>query len=166
MVSLILSFLYKQNNVNLGVMDKIEHVKILLDSFEKLVQKQIIVRTGDAVKDLKLIDEGAFALVSHNAEKDPILNYGNQFALDLWDLNWDDFIKTPSRKTAEIDLRTRREEVLEIVIKKGFYDEYEGVRISSKGKRFRIKNAIIWNVLDKQNGRIGQAAYFTDIEYI
>ena len=105
-------------------------------------------------------------MVSHNAEKDPILNYGNQFALDLWELNWDNFIKTPSRKTAEIDLRTRREEVLKIVIKKGFYDEYEGVRISSKGKRFRIKNAIIWNVLDKQNDRIGQAAYFTDIEYI
>ena len=73
--------MYKQNNVNLGVMDKIEHVKILLDSFEKLVQKQIIVRTGDAVKDLKLIDEGAFALVSHNGEKDPILNYGNQLQL-------------------------------------------------------------------------------------
>ena len=56
--------------------------------------------------------------------------------------------------------------MLKIVIKNGFYDEYEGVRISSKGKRFRIKNAIIWNVLDKQNDRIGQAAYFTDIEYI
>ena len=166
MFTLILSFLYKQNNVSLDNMDKIGHVKILLDSFEKLVQKQIIVRTGDPTKDLKLIEEGAFVLVSHNGEEDPILNYGNQFALDLWELNWDDFIKTPSRKTAEIDLRTRREEVLKIAMIKGFYDEYEGIRISSKGKRFRIKNAIIWNVLNKHNGRIGQAAYFTNIEYI
>ena len=166
MFTLILSFLYKQNNVSLDNMDKIGHVKILLDSFEKLVQKQIIVRTGDPAKDLKLIEEGAFVLVSHNGEEDPILNYGNQFALDLWELNWDDFIKTPSRKTAEIDLRTRREEVLKTAMIKGFYDEYEGIRVSSKGKRFRIKNAIIWNVLNKHNVRIGQAAYFTNIEYI
>ena len=166
MFTLILSFLYKQNNVSLGDMDKIEHVKILLDSFEKLVKKQIIVRTGDSAKDLKLIEESEFVLLSHNGEQDPKLNYGNQFALDLWELNWDDFIKTPSRETAEIDLRTRREEVLKIVKEKGFYDKYEGIRISSSGKRFKIKNAIIWNVLNESEVRIGQAAYFTDIKYI
>ena len=166
MFTLILISLYKQNNVSLVNMDKIKHVETLLDSFEKLVQKQIIVRTGDPIEDLKLIEGGEFVLVSHNGGKDPILNYGNQFALNLWELNWKDFTKTPSRKTAEIDLRARREEMLKIAKEKGFYDEYEGIRVSSTGKRFRIKNAIIWNVLNKDNATIGQAAYFTDIEYI
>src|SRR5437868_6500632 len=37
---------------------------------------------------------------------------------------------------------------------------YQGVRVTSTGHRFLIENALIWNVLDAERQRIGQAATF------
>ncbi len=36
-------------------------------------------------------------MVSHGTESDPIFNYGNRKALELWELSWDDFIEMPSK---------------------------------------------------------------------
>lgn len=146
-------------------MNKVEHIKNVLNSFEKLTGKTIINRTTPEA-DLLEIENAEFVLVSHNGAEDPILNYGNQFALKLWEMSWNDFIKTPSRKTAEPDLRVKRGEMLSIVSKQGYYENYEGVRISSSGKQFKIKNAVIWNVTNVNDVCIGQAAYFKTIEYL
>lgn len=146
-------------------MDKVQHVQRLLNSFERLTGKSIVERFSPE-EDLIKVEEGNFVLVSHNGADDPILNYGNPFALNLWELNWDEFTKTPSRKTAELDLREKRQQMLAIAEKQGYFDKYEGVRISSSGKRFLIKNAIIWNVFDENNDKIGQAAYFNEIEHL
>lgn len=146
-------------------MDKINHVRNILDSFEQLTGKKIITRTLPA-SDYKKIESGQFVLVSHNEFKDPILNYGNTFALNLWEMDWNSFVKTPSRKTAEVDKREKRQEILEIVNKQGYYESYEGIRISSTGKKFRIKGAIIWTVFNNERKKIGQAAFFDKIEYL
>ncbi len=146
-------------------MDKVQHVQRLLNSFNRLTGKSIIERSSPK-EDLKKVEEGDFVLVSHNGANDPILNYGNPFALNLWELSWDEFTRTPSRKTAEADLREKRQQMLSIAEKQGYFDNYEGIRISRTGKRFLIKNAIIWNVLDENNKKIGQAAYFTEIEHL
>ena len=146
-------------------MDKVEHVRNILNSFQRLTGRFIIDRKN-AKKDFLEIENGDFILVSHNCLKDPILNYGNQFALRLWEMNWNEFIKTPSKKTAEPDLRENRSKMLNIVSKQGYFDQYEGIRVSSTGKRFKIKNAIIWNVSDDKGNFIGQAAYFNSIEYL
>lgn len=145
--------------------DKIDHVKKLLDSFENLTGNKIINRSSPE-EDFKKIEESSFVLVSHNGAEDPILNYGNPFALNLWEMSWDQFIQTPSKKTAEEDLRSKRKEMLSIAEKQGYFNGYEGVRISSSGKRFKIKNAIIWNVLDENGNKTGQAAYFKEIEML
>src|SRR5579863_6713688 len=42
-----------------------------------------------------------FVLVSHGTEADPVLNYGNQTALNLWEMSWTELTSTPSRLTAE-----------------------------------------------------------------
>ena len=146
-------------------MDLINHVKNVLDSFEKLTGKKIIKRSSPVI-DYKKIENGKFVLVSHNTEKDPILNYGNAFALNLWEMDWNSFITTPSRKTAEEDKREKRKEMLEIVTQQGYYDNYEGIRISSLGKRFLIKDAIIWCVFNENGKKIGHAAFFDKIEYL
>ncbi|MGK7883316.1 MAG: MEKHLA domain-containing protein, partial [Crocosphaera sp.] len=49
----------------------------------------------------KQLFEADFIVASHGTQPDPILNYGNQKALDIWELTWEEFIQTPSRKTAE-----------------------------------------------------------------
>ena len=146
-------------------MDKVEHIKNVLNSFEKLTGKTIINRLNPEM-DVLAIENGEFVLVSHNEAKDPILNYGNQFALKLWEMSWDDFIKTPSRKTAEPDLRSKRREMLSIVSKQGYFDNYQGIRISSSGKKFKIKNAVVWNVSNEHGEYLGQAAHFKTIEHL
>ncbi|MEO1800781.1 MAG: MEKHLA domain-containing protein, partial [Cyanobacteria bacterium J06629_2] len=44
--------------------------------------------------------EADFVLVSHGTEADPIYSYANYKALQLWQLNWEDFTSMPSRKSA------------------------------------------------------------------
>ncbi|OYV22270.1 MAG: hypothetical protein CG442_1368, partial [Methylococcaceae bacterium NSO1] len=52
------------------------------------------------------------------------------------------------------------------VTEKGYIDHYQGVRISSTGKRFLIKNAVVWNLIDKNQGIKGQAAWFDQWAYL
>ncbi len=99
-------------------------------------------------------------MLSHGLEDDPVLNYGNREALKLWDMSFPDFTRMPSRVTAEPVLREERERLLATAARKGFIDDYAGVRISATGRRFRIENAIIWNVVDDEGVRRGQAATF------
>jgi hypothetical protein len=100
-------------------------------------------------------------VVSHGTEADPILNYGNRTALDLWEMTWEQLTKTPSRLTAEPVNRAERERMLEQARLRGFIDTYRGVRVSGTGRRFLVNNAVIWNVLDERRERIGQAATFS-----
>lgn len=147
-------------------MDKANHVKLLLNSYKKFVHSELINRTGDADQDLAIIESAEFILVSHDGTNDPILNYGNNSALDLWELSWGEFVKTPSRKTAELDLREKRQEMLMVVEKQGCYKNYSGVRVSSTGKRFMIKDTVVWNVVNEIGEKIGQAATFKEVEFL
>ncbi|MFM8879660.1 MAG: MEKHLA domain-containing protein [Verrucomicrobiota bacterium] len=103
-------------------------------------------------------------LVSHGIQDDPVFWYGNRAALELWELDWEAFTRTPSRYTAEAPLRDERARLLERVTRHGFIDDYSGVRISRTGKRFRIGQAVVWNLRDERGARAGQAASFTDWE--
>lgn len=100
-------------------------------------------------------------MVSHGIEADPILNYGNRMALDLWELSWDQLIQMPSRLTAEPDGRLERGLMLEQAKADGFFEGYRGVRISSTGRRFLVEQALIWTVIDLVKKPIGQAATFS-----
>lgn len=107
-----------------------------------------------------------FVLVSHGTEADPILNYGNQLALQLWEMDWQQLTQTPSRLTAEPISQETRNQLLAQVQTQGYVSGYEGIRISSTGRRFRISNVIVWDVLDENNDRCGQAATFDRWEFI
>ena len=39
-------------------------------------------------------------------------------------------------------------------------DDYSGIRISKTGRRFRIEQAIVWNLTDGVGNQLGQAATF------
>ena len=41
-----------------------------------------------------------------------------------------------------------------------------GVRIAKSGRRFRIAQAIVWNLLDEHGARCGQAAMFEHWEFL
>jgi len=98
-------------------------------------------------------------VVSHDGAEDPVFNYASKAALDLWEMDWETFTSTPSRFSAEPDEREARAELLRRVTEDGYVDDYCGVRISSSGKRFEVRDAYVWNVYDGDM-RVGQAALF------
>jgi len=114
----------------------------------------------------KNIFEAPFVLVAHGTETDPILNYGNATALQLWEMTWDELTHTPSRLTAEAPNREERAQLLATVASHGFIDDYSGIRISKTGRRFRIAQATVWNLLDERGGYAGQAATFSRWEFL
>lgn len=134
------------------------HVAGLLASFRALTGRNLIAPTGDPVEDARRIFEAPFLVLSHDGAADPVLTYGNRSALQLFEMAWEDFVKTPSRFTAEAPNREERQRLLTAVSENGFIDDYSGVRISAKGKRFRIHQATVWNVAASG----GQAATFSD----
>lgn len=110
--------------------------------------------------------EAPFVQVSHGTEADPVLNYGNRMALQLWGVDFETLTQMPSRLTAEPMERSERARMLERVSTRGFIDDYAGVRISHGGRRFRIENAIVWNLIDADGSPAGQAAMFREWQFL
>jgi hypothetical protein len=133
----------------------------LLDSYRHWMGRDLIARNCEPEFQARALFEYRAVVVSHGIEADPILNYGNRTALDLWEMTWQQLITTPSRLTAEPVDRAEREWMLEQARVRGFIDTYRGIRISGTGRRFLVENALIWNVLDAAHERIGQAATFS-----
>jgi hypothetical protein len=119
-------------------------------------------------------EEGSFdrlfrapiVVLSHGTESDPVLNFGNEAALRLWEMDWNAFTATPSRFTAEPMERAERDTFFRRVTEFGFVDNYTGIRISSSGRRFYIVNAVVWNLVDDEGRFAGQAAAFAEYRYI
>lgn len=71
-------------------------------------------------------------------------------------------IKTPSRLSAEPNLREERQNSLEKTTTQGYLKNYQCVRISRNGKRYKIEDITIWNLQDSQGNYCGQAATFSN----
>jgi hypothetical protein len=106
----------------------------------------------------RLLFEAPFCVVSHNTDSDPVFNYGNKTALNLFEMKWVDFIRLPSRHSAEPQAREERVKLLARVTQDGFIEDYKGVRISSSGKRFMVEDSVVWNLIDNNDTYCGQAA--------
>jgi hypothetical protein len=100
-----------------------------------------------------------------NSVEGPVLNYGNQAALDLWVATWNQLTTMPSKYTAEDIERRARQAFLKEVSDKGFVQNYSGIRIALDKSRFIIKDATVWNIM-VGGVKIGQGATFDKIERI
>jgi len=138
----------------------VEHVVDIRNSYRQLLSKDLIPGIQSDQAFSRQLFYAPFAVVSHDTASDPIFNYANLKALELFELSWDDFICLPSRLSAEPVNQAERERLLSQVTANGYIDHYEGVRISSTGKRFKISNAVVWNLTDKNQNYKGQAAWF------
>lgn len=137
-----------------------DHARLLRTSYRRLIGRDLIESGLNDRKAARLLFEAPFALLSHNADPDPILTYGNRKVLDLFALDWEQLTRMPSRLTAEAPDREERARLLAQVTAHGFIDHYSGVRVSSSGRRFRIENAVVWNLIDDEGRHLGQAATF------
>ena len=144
----------------------IEHLDRLLTSFFSLVGRDLILRDGNIEEQTRTLFHTPRVIVSHGIEDDPILNYGNKAAPCLWEMTWDEFVQTPSRKTAEPIDQAEREQLLKRTRNNGYIDDYSGIRISKTGKRFKIDRAIVWNISDAHGAYCGQAAAFDTWQFM
>lgn len=132
----------------------------LLHSFQHWTGYALIDTNDSPILVAQRLFEASFVLVSHETGSNPIFNYGNQKALELWQLDWEAFTNLPSRCSAEPVEQKERSHLLAQVKNQGFISKFQGIWISSTGKRFKIEDGIIWNVLDSEQRPCGQAATF------
>jgi hypothetical protein len=130
---------------------------LISTSYARLTGRQLLEPTAELSLALWTAPK---VIVAHGTESDPLFFYGNRLALALFELSAADFIQLPSRLSAEPLLREERLRLLERVSRCGYIDDYAGIRISSTGRRFRIEQATVWNLVDARGQLHGQAATF------
>ncbi|GAC1457609.1 MAG: MEKHLA domain-containing protein [Chamaesiphon sp.] len=139
----------------------IRHSQLLYNSFQHWTCQTLIDAPNDQLLGLaEMLFNAPFVLVSHGTEADPIFNYGNRKALELWHMTWEEFTSLPSRCSAEPVEQSERSTLLSQVSHQGLITNFRGIRISRTGERFLIENGIIWNVLDEEHHLCGQAATY------
>jgi len=139
-----------------------EHVSLLCNSYRLWTGKSLIPETMANVDVGYLLFHAPIAVVSHNTAADPVFNYANLKAMELFEMDWETITSLPSRLSAEAINQDERARLLNRVSEHGFIDDYSAIRISSSGKRFRIKDATVWNLIDADGLYAGQAAMFSN----
>lgn len=137
-----------------------DHIAMLRRSFRHWTGHDLIDPRLDEMEAARNVFFAPFVVVSHDTAPDPIFNYGNQTALALFGLPWEDFTSLPSRCSAEPVTLGERTRLLKEVNSNGFIDHYQGIRIAHGGQRFRIEQTTVWNVIDGTATYQGQAAMF------
>ncbi|UUZ97744.1 MEKHLA domain-containing protein [Paenibacillus sp. P25] len=139
-----------------------EHARLIMESYGRLTGQPLLGEPATGVEPFEQLFQAPCVVLSHGTETDPVLNFGNRAALDLWEMDWDMFTSTPSRLTAEPMEREARAVFLKTVSEQGYIDNYTGIRISSTGRRFHIMKATVWNLIDETGKIHGQVAAFRE----
>lgn len=132
-------------------------IALIAESFARLLGRPLVPVGGDVVAALWT---APLAIVAHGTQDDPLFFFGNAAALAAFEIPLERFVGMPSRFSAEPDERSARQALLDRVTAHGFIDDYTGVRISGNGRRFTIRDAVVWNLVDAQGAKHGQAAAF------
>lgn len=140
------------------------HARRLLDSYTRWTGKSLTDAALLPADQARQLFYAPFVVLSHNTSS--ILNYANKTGLELFELTWDELITLPSRRTAEPGEQAERERLLQTVARRGYIDNYRGVRITKGGRRFLIEQATVWNLLDESGGHYGQAAMFSNWKFL
>ena len=143
-----------------------EHVALMSNSYLELLGKGLITVNQAHEPLAKVLFYAPFVIVSHNTDADPVFNYANLKALALFGFSWEEFTHLPSRLSAEPIHQLERDKLLAEVSQKGYLDCYQGIRIAKSGRRFLIKNAVVWNLLDFDGCYAGQAARFEEWQFL
>jgi hypothetical protein len=131
-------------------------------AFARVTGGDLIAEAGlDPAELGKSAWEGQFALLTH--DPGAILTYGNRFALDLWEMDWETLVRTPSRQTAPDEDRAARDVIMAEVERSGFTRSYAGRRVSHSGKLFRIENATVFTLIDEEGAGFGTGAFFKSV---
>jgi PAS domain-containing protein len=130
---------------------------------QALMHASFFRRTGRHLREVAGGDDLYHApaiVLMHGTQADPIFCFANLAAQKQWGYTWAEFVTLPSRFSIEPDGQAAREHLLARARAHGFIDDYSGVRIARDGRRFHIREVILWNVDDDNGVACGQAAVF------
>ena len=141
------------------------HVLRMLNSYRRLLGRDLMEATLPPEELARQIWTAPFVVVSSHAApegEEPVFNYGNQTALQLFAMAWEEFTALESRFSAELLHRPERDRLFERVRAYGYIDDYKGIRIARTGRRFWMENATVWTLTDENGQPYGQAATFAE----
>ena len=141
-----------------------QHVELLCSSYHHWTGLYLISPHYDSAAAAEALMSLPFAVVSHDTAADPIFNYANTVALQLFEMDWASFTRLPSRLSAESANQAKRGKALEAVAQQGYTQDYSGIRIASSGHRFWIRKTTIWNLITSDGIYKGQAALIGSTE--
>ena len=130
---------------------------LLTDSYARLVRALLVPPGTDADW---LYREAPFVVVAHGTDQDPKFIYANKAAQKCFEYSWEEFMSLPSRLSAEAPDRAQRQALLQEVARNGFLSGYQGLRVAKSGRRFIIEDGVVWELVDRDGMRHGQAATF------
>ena len=148
-------------------MNPADSARLILSNYRRLFGRDLVV-IDDPARAADILFEAPPAVLSALGPfgSDHLFNYANRTALELFEYTWDELIGRPSSQSAEPVHQDERRRLLDEVGRHGFIENYAGIRISRTGRRFRIKKATVFNLLDASGAYLGQAATFADHEYL
>jgi hypothetical protein len=132
--------------------------ELLTESYARLVGSALVPPGKDATW---LYRNAPFVVLAHGTGPDPHFIYANKAAEGCFGYAWEEFLALPSRLSAETQDRAERQRLLDQVHRDGFISGYRGVRIAKSGQRFIIEHGVVWELIDLQGTRHGQAATFS-----
>jgi len=142
----------------------ISHVQLILDNYRHWFGEELIDREGLEKEAIaKNLFQAPCVVLAHNTAADPIYTYGNQTALDLWERTWDELLQMPSSQSAESlpQAQTVRNQILNDSRDFGYKAGFDGIRVTKNGRRVRIEDVKLWDLLDITGQYQGQAAVFS-----
>lgn len=143
-----------------------DHARRLCFSYQHWTGKELLPDFETINNPAEDLFNAPFALVSHDTKPVPVFNFGNKKALELFELGWEEFMRLPSKESADQENQEDRAKLMARVNKNGYEENCNGVRISSTGKRFLIEGATVWNIIDEHGVYYGQAAMFTRWKFL
>jgi MEKHLA domain len=144
---------------------QIEHVSLMLGNLKKWTGYDLIKEYGFSLDTLGAqVFNADFHILSHDSTENPILTYGNDRVLKLWEVSWEELTNMHSRDTAKPVDQAERAAMMAQVKAKNYIDGYGGIRISKTGKEFKISDGIVWNLFTSNGDFYGQAAWFKSVD--
>jgi hypothetical protein len=137
-----------------------DHAGLLINSYHTLLGKTLIAGHAAEQDFARSLFHAPIAVISHDTAPDPVFNYANLKALALFEMSWAEFTRMPSRFSSEAVEHAEREKLLASVKANGFIYPFQGIRIAKTGKRFRVIEGAVWNLIDADRRYRGQAACF------
>ena len=146
-----------------GFLDKLKlfklnlltHLEIIKNSYTLLTRRELPLSLDASL--IRAFDKCPFPIASHDNSSEPLFNYANHAALNLFKRTLNEMMGLPSKASALPVDQDERSKILEQVTQYGFIEHYQGKRVASDQSIFYIQDATVWNLLDQEKKYYGQA---------